>query len=253
MVLILVGALIIGLTMGLLGSGGSILTVPILVYLLHQPEKVAVAGSLAIVGAISLVACLPYVMRNNISWRNVLFFGVPGMLGTYAGAWLSQYLPGWLQLAIFALVMLIAAVFMLRAAPEQAAPNAGARSIGKIGLDGLAVGVLTGVVGVGGGFLIIPALVVLGNVAMHQAIGTSLAIIALKSATGFAKYHHVLSQQQVALDWPVISIFSAVGIIGSLAGAYWAARLPQQGLRQAFGALLIVMGLFILVQTALRG
>lgn len=121
MLLALLGALLIGLSLGLLGSGGSILTVPVLVYLLDQPEKIAIAGSLAIVGAISAAGSLPYARQQLIDWRSVLWFGVPGMAGTWLGAVLSQFVPGELQLALFAIVMLLAAVLMARPPQLQAA------------------------------------------------------------------------------------------------------------------------------------
>jgi len=108
MLLAWMGAILIGLALGMLGSGGSILTVPILVYLVGEPDKLAIAESLAIVGLIALVGAVPYALKGLIDWRNVLFFGLPGMAGTYLGAYLSQWLPGVWQLGLFALVMLLA-------------------------------------------------------------------------------------------------------------------------------------------------
>ena len=176
-------ALAIGLTLGLLGSGGSILTVPVLVYLLGQPEKVAIAGSLAIVCAIALVGAVPYARQRLIDWRSVVLFGLPGMAGTWLGAWAAQFVSGALQLFVFALVMLAAAWSMFRAPP--AADGRGPRHAGLVVADGLAVGALTGFVGVGGGFLIVPALVLLGGLTIQRAIATSLLVIAMKSAAGF--------------------------------------------------------------------
>ncbi|MGI9325794.1 MAG: TSUP family transporter, partial [Pseudomonadales bacterium] len=132
------GALAIGLSLGLLGSGGSIVTVPVLVYLVGQDEKVAIASSLAIVGAIALAASVNNLRQGLIHWRSVWLFGVPGMLGTYAGAWSSSYVSGTMQLAVFAVVMIIAAAFMLRPAPVQSHAEP-ARSGAMIGLDGLLV------------------------------------------------------------------------------------------------------------------
>lgn len=111
---IIIGALIIGLLLGLMGSGGSILTVPVLVYLLGHDAKVAIAESLAIVGGIAIVTMFPYAHSRSVCWRNVVFFGVPGMAGTYLGAWLSHYLAGAVQLTLFAVMMLLAAVLMFR-------------------------------------------------------------------------------------------------------------------------------------------
>lgn len=243
------GAIAIGVSLGLLGSGGSIITVPVLVYLLGQDEKVAIAGSLFIVGSIALAGSLQYVRAGMIDWRNVLVFGAPGMAGTYLGALIAAYVPGVLQLAMFALVMLLASYMMLRPADlthEQHTP----REAWKIALDGLVVGVITGLVGVGGGFLIVPALVLLGGVAIHRAVATSLVIIALKSYSGFYKYIDVLDAQNLQLDWPTISLVTALGIAGSFFGARIARKMPQQRLKQGFGYFLIVMGLYILVRTA---
>ena len=183
----LLGACAIGLSLGLMGSGGSILTVPVLVYLVDQPEKVAIAGSLMIVGSIALLGSLPYMKQKQVDWTTVWLFGIPGMIGTYAGAWLSSYLSGIMQLAIFAVVMLLASYFMLRPKRNIEQESDHQRHVFKIIADGLIVGVVTGVVGVGGGFLIVPALVLLGGLTMRTAIATSLVIIALKSFSGFIK------------------------------------------------------------------
>ena len=244
------GAIAIGISLGLLGSGGSILTVPVLVYLLGQDEKVAIAGSLAIVGTIALIGSLPYLRDRLIDPRAVVLFGVPGMIGTYAGAWLAAYVPGIAQLALFALVMLTAAWFMLRPIPLEDGANRTPRAHWKIALDGLVVGVLTGLVGVGGGFLIVPALVLLGGLSMHRAVATSLVIIALKSYSGFWKYLDVLHDQNLELDWPTIGLVTALGIAGSFAGKQLASRIQQERLRHIFGVFLIVMGIYILARSA---
>jgi len=243
------GAIAIGLSLGLLGSGGSILTVPVLVYLMGQDEKVAIAGSLAIVGTIALIGSLPYLLSKQIDGRAVLIFGVPGMAGTYLGAWSATFIPGIVQLALFALVMLIASWFMLRPMKLEVAVSPKPRSPWKIGGDGLGVGVITGLVGVGGGFLIVPALVLLGGLTMHRAVATSLVIIALKSFTGFWKYLDVLHQQNLNLDWSAIALVTVLGIAGSFAGNFLANRLPQDRLKKIFGVFLIVMGIYILVRS----
>lgn len=247
--LAIAGALLIGISLGLLGSGGSILTVPVLVYLLGQPEKIAIAGSLAIVGAIALAGAVPWALSKHVHWRSVLWFGVPGIVGTVGGAALSAFVTGELQLIVFAIVMLIASWFMLRGMPS-APPVPGAadhrRPIAKLALDGIAVGALTGFVGVGGGFMIVPALVLLGRLDMHRAVGTSLVIIALKSFAGFGQYLVVLDALDLAVDWQVIGVFTAIGIAGSVVGNRIGRRVPQATLKRGFGALLIPMALYIL-------
>lgn len=246
MLLAWMGAILIGLALGMLGSGGSILTVPILVYLVGEPDKLAIAESLAIVGIIALVGALPYALRGLIDWRNVLFFGLPGMAGTYLGAYFSKWVPGVWQLGLFAVVMLLAAHMMFRPPRLEAMPQK--RSYLKIILDGLVVGVLTGLVGVGGGFLIVPALVLLGGLPMHLAVGTSLLIVAMKSASGFYKYLHLLPDQGYSVHWDIVLIFALLGILGSLFGGRLAALLPQLTLRRGFAGFLVVMGIFILWQ-----
>jgi len=262
---IVIGALIIGLTLGVLGSGGSILTVPVLTYLLGHNSKAAIAESLAIVGAISIVAVFPYARSKQVDWRSVVFFGVPGMIGAYFGAWLSEFVSGEVQLTLFALVMLAAAWMMARKPQgkvdpisnpldENVADSDGLEirsaekrhSLWKIGAEGLAVGVITGLVGVGGGFLIVPALVLLGGLPMRVAIGTSLAVIALKSLSGFYKYMDVLETVNVSIEWWTVAAFIVVGVIGSIMGKLIAARINQRALQQGFAVFLLVMGLFVL-------
>jgi uncharacterized membrane protein YfcA/rhodanese-related sulfurtransferase len=247
----LLGAVAIGLVLGLLGSGGSILTVPVLVYLAGHAEKVAIAESLAIVGAIAAVGAVPYARQRLVDWHSVLYFGVPGIAGTYGGAALAKWVPGAVQLALFAVVMILAAGLMFRGrkgleeadgAPRKRQP------LWLIGIEGLLVGVLTGLVGVGGGFLIVPALVLLGGLSMRLAVGTSLLIVAAKSAAGFWKYTDVLADAGQHVDWQLIGLFAAIGIAGSVVGNALSQRVPQAQLKRGFAVFLVVMGGFILVR-----
>lgn len=242
------GAIAIGISLGLLGSGGSILTVPVLVYLVGQDEKVAIAGSLFIVGSIALAGSLQFVRAGLINWRTVAIFGVPGMAGTYLGAAIAAYVSGLTQLALFAVVMLLASYLMLRPI-RLTDPVPAPRALWKIAADGLAVGVITGLVGVGGGFLIVPALVLLGGLSMHQAVATSLVIIALKSYSGFYKYLEVLDTQDLGLDWPVLGLVTVLGIAGSVVGSRLAKKVHQDRLKRWFGYFLIVMGIYILARS----
>jgi Predicted permeases len=241
------GALLVGLVLGLLGSGGSILTVPVLVYLVGEPNKLAIAESLGIVTLISLVGALPFAYKRQVDWRSVGLFGVPGMGGAYLGAYLSKFMSGTVQLAIFAAVMLLAAVMMFRrTAPEPGeAPDP---AYWKVMLDGFGVGILTGIVGVGGGFLIVPALVLLGGLPMHLAIGTSLCIIALKSISGFVKYIDVMGEVGFSIHWDLVLIFSLIGIVGSFVGGRIGAYVPQARLKRGFAFFLVLMGVVILGQ-----
>ena len=244
------GAVFIGLSLGLLGSGGSILTVPILVYVLGQPDKVAIAGSLAIVGGISLFGAIPFAVGRRIDWRSVLFFGVPGMIGSFGGAFLAQYVSGAVQLLLFSIIMLVAAVIMFKPKRKDDDAPHKPHPIWQIAIEGVIVGVITGLVGVGGGFLIVPALALLGGLPMHVAIGTSLLIIALKSFVGFFEYLHVLSDLNLSMDWTVVLIFVGVGVVGSLIGKTIGSRVPQLALQRTFAVFLLMIGSFILWQNA---
>ena len=245
MFLSLIGALAIGLTLGILGSGGSILTVPVLTYLVGLEDKVAIASSLAIVGAISLVAAIPQARRGLVDARSVMFFGLPGMAGAYLGADLSRYVSGTTQLSVLAALMLLAAVLMLR--PVKPKTSTKTQAAWMISLEGAIIGVLTGFVGVGGGFLIVPSLVFLGGLSMQRAVATSLVIIALKSAMGFVKYVDVLNDLDLSLDLRVLVLFSAIGILGSLSGTKVGAMVSQRALRQSFAGLLVVIGGLLVV------
>lgn len=234
---------LIGLSLGLLGGGGSILTVPILVYVMGFEPKQAIAMSLAIVGTTALVGAQQHWRAGNVDWRVALPFGLVAMGGTYLGARLAVFFSGAAQLALFGGVMLIAAVFMFRdRTPEDAPPLAtGALATILVVAEGLAVGVLTGLVGVGGGFLIVPALVLLARLPMKRAIGTSLLVIAAKSFAGFAGY-----LGQVEVPWGFLAGFTAVAILGIFAGTRLIRFVSQHRLKQAFAVFLIVMGAFIL-------
>lgn len=250
MILALLGALAIGLSLGLLGSGGSILTVPVLHYLVGQPEKLAIGGSLLVVGLIAAAASVPYALGRQLDWRKVGWFGVPGMAGAWIGASLAQWVPGAVQLALFATVMLAAAWRMLRGG-VAAAPGRGAGRLTVVA-GGTGVGLLSGLVGVGGGFLIVPALVLLAGVPMIDAVGTSLAIIALNAFTGFARYLGVLDHEGLELDWPVLLAIAAIGVAGSFAGHRLGRRLPQATLRRVFGVFLLAMAAFIAIDVGPR-
>lgn len=256
MIYALIGALAVGFSLGMFGSGGSILTVPVLVYLLGHPDKVAIAESLAIVGGIAVLTAIPYARAGLVDWRSVVLFGLPAMAGTYAGAWLGGLVAGVVQLLVFALVMLMAAYQMWKrsrkATPAESTPGAKPRAWLRIGLDGLGVGVLTGFVGVGGGFLIVPALVLLGGLPMRRAVATSLVIIALKSGVGFWKYLDVLAEgrggTEGGIQWEVIGLFVGVGFVGSLTGKAVSTRFDPAALQRGFAGFLVLMAVFILVK-----
>ena len=247
------GGLLIGVCLGLLGSGGSILTVPLLVYLLGHDPKVAIAESLAIVGGIALIGAIGPALRKRVDWPSVLFFGIPALVGTVGGVWASQFMAGSLQLAIFAVVMLLAAGLMFRgksgSVGDEDRPPRTTRDLVLVMLEGTGVGILTGIVGVGGGFLIVPALVLLGRLSMGVAVGTSLVIIAIKSLFGFLKNWDQFAGSEFEISWVTIALFVGFGGVGSLLGSGLGRRIPQERLRQVFGGFLVVMGIAILVVT----
>ena len=242
-------AALIGLSLGLLGGGGSILTVPIFVYVLGFGAKESIAMSLAVVGATSLFGAFSHWRAGNVNLRVATIFGVVAMAGTYLGARLAVFFSGAAQLALFAIVMLLAAFFMFRekkpAAETQTLDGPATKDmpVGLIVVEGILVGILTGLVGVGGGFLIVPALVLLGKVPMKQAVGTSLLVISMKSAAGFAGY-----MGQVEVPWGFMALFTAVAITGILAGTHLVKFVSQDALKKGFAVFLLVMGVFILYQ-----
>lgn len=251
MVFAFCGALAIGLSLGLLGSGGSILTVPILVFVLQRPDKLAVAESLAIVGTVALAGAIPYAARRLIHWRTVWIFGLSGVLGSYAGACLAHYLSGRTQFILFGVVMIVAASMMVKDRKWIEPASDVQHPTWLMMLEGFLIGSLTGCIGVGGGFIIVPALVLLINLPMYLAIGTSLTIIAMNSMTGFVKQFLSLQQLDMQVSWAIIVIFSAVGILGTLLGSFLAKKIPQTRLRKLFGYMMLPLGLYILFSAIL--
>ena len=254
MLTIIIGAIIVGLILGLLGSGGSAIMVPILVYLVGHDAKISIAESMAIVGAISLAGAIPYAKKKLINWNSVVLFGIPAMAGTFLGAWLGGLASDAVQLTVFGAVLLLSAGLMIRKAfgKEKAieAHESGERSPVTllrgllIVLEGIAVGTLTGFVGVGGGFLIVPALFILGKLPMRTAIATSLVIIVMKSLVGFLKYQQYLSAHDQSVDWATIAIFIGVGVGGCFFGQQLNSQLNQRALKQAFAIFLVFVGAF---------
>ncbi|MFB6836931.1 sulfite exporter TauE/SafE family protein [Streptomyces sp. NPDC056361] len=244
--LIVAASLLIGVSLGILGGGGSILTVPILVYLAGQETKEAIATSLFVVGVTSIAALIPHARAHRVRWRTGLLFGAFSMAGAYGGGRLAEYVPGTVLLVAFALMMLATAAAMLRKprpGRERTRPAHKDLPLKHIAVEGLAVGAVTGLVGSGGGFLVVPALAILGGLPMGIAVGTSLLVIAMKSFAGLAGH-----LSGVSIDWGVALTVTAAAVIGSLIGGRLAGRIPQDALRKAFGWFVVVMGVFVLAQ-----
>lgn len=236
-------ALLIGVSLGLLGGGGSILTVPILTYVLGMPAKEAIAASLFIVGATSIVSVVNHARHGRVDWRTGVIFGLAGMVGAFAGGLLGGFIPGAILMLLFVAMMVATAVAMIRGRKAKEGAAHSGLPLVRILLDGFAVGLVTGLVGAGGGFLIVPALVLLGGLPMALAVGTSLLVIAMKSFAGLGGYLF-----SVSLDWPVVLAVTAVAIAGSFIGAKLVGVVPEKALRKGFGWFVLVMGAFVLVQ-----
>ncbi|MFE1270755.1 sulfite exporter TauE/SafE family protein [Streptomyces sp. NPDC058758] len=243
--LIVAASLLIGVSLGVLGGGGSILTVPILVYLAGQDTKEAIATSLFVVGVTSLAALVPHARAHRVRWRTGLFFGAFSMAGAYGGGRLAEYIPGTALLIAFALMMLATAYAMLRRPRPAGEPKArrGDLPLKHIAVEGLLVGAVTGLVGSGGGFLVVPALALLGGLPMGIAVGTSLLVIAMNSFAGLAGH-----LSGVTIDWGLALTVTTAAVLGSLIGARLTGRVPQQVLRRAFGWFVVAMGVFVLTR-----
>lgn len=243
-----------GLVLGLFGSGGSIITTPALLYLLHVEPKSAIAMSLGIVAVTATLAAAHHYRQGHVNLKVTAVFGAFGIIGTYAGARLGVITPAAIQLGVFALVMYAASWRMLRPArPRSGSVGAAAaeavstREIryGHVALHGVAVGALTGLVGVGGGFLIVPALVLLSGLTMKQAVGTSLAVVAIKSYAGFVGY-----AGEVPIDFELMAVFIGVAVAGSFVGNWIGNRLPSSMLQKAFAVFLLLVATYILYDQA---
>lgn len=275
MILAWLGAGAVGLSLGLLGSGGAILTVPILVYLVGHDEKSAIAESLAIVASIAIAGMIRAAAQGRVNLRSAMLLAVPGIAGTYLGAHLATHVPGTVQLALLAVLMLTASTMMFKSGGGKrqksaqqsldrcanATPDgkpAASRGVWIILLQGVGLGLATGLVGVGGGFLIVPVLVILQRLPMPTAVGTSLAIIAVNSSTGFLKYWSMLGTHvtppgnALHIDWSIIAVFATLGIAGSLVGNALAGSINQNTLKRIFAVFLVVMAIYILFRQAPR-
>ncbi|MEU5941340.1 sulfite exporter TauE/SafE family protein [Micromonospora sp. NPDC047548] len=237
-------AVLIGVSLGLLGGGGSILAVPLLVYVADLPAKEAIATSLLVVGATSAVGVIPHARANRVRWRTGLIFGFAGMTGAYAGGRLAEFIPAGFLLTGFAVMMLATAIAMIRGRRNaEGKPVPHELPVLRVILDGVVVGLVTGLVGAGGGFLVVPALALLGGLPMPVAVGTSLVVIAMKSFAGLAGY-----LSSVSINWGLAAAVTAAAIIGSTAGGRLAGRIPADILRKSFGWFVVVMGVFVLGQ-----
>lgn len=244
LIVVVLLAIVVGLSLGLLGGGGSILTVPLLTYVAGMDPKEAIAASLFVVGTTSVVSTFAHARKGNVQWRTGLIFGAASMAGAFLGGLLGGFIPGVVLMIAFALMMIATAAAMLRG--RKKASGTGEKKslpLVKIILEGLVVGMVTGLVGAGGGFLVVPALALLGGLAMPVAVGTSLLVISMKSFAGLAGY-----LTSVSLDWPLVLAVTGAALVGALIGARLTSVVPEQALRKGFGVFVLVMGVFVLSQ-----
>ncbi len=254
-----ISALIIGLALGLMGGGGSILTVPVLVYLLAYSPVMATAYSLFVVGTTSLVGSISYYRKGLVSVKTAVIFGLPSVLMVFlTRKFIIPAIPDTLfsiagltvtkdifLMVLFALLMVFASVGMIkgRKAVVENEDQAQKFNYPAILVEGAVVGLLTGLVGAGGGFLIVPALVLFSKLKMKMAVGTSLFIIAAKSLVGF-----VGDVSNYEIDWTFLMIFTAISIVGIIIGTKLSEKVPGPILKKWFGWFVLIMGVYILMK-----
>ncbi len=246
--LIIVSALIIGLSLGIFGSGGAILTFPTLVYLLGYDEKSAVIGSLFIVALISFFTAIPRWFTTGVSKVHLLYFALPGLFGSYAGAYLGSYVASIVQITVFVALMFVASIKMLTMKETVASKPA---SYVILIFIGFLVGLVTGFIGVGGGFLIVPALVLLSNLNINKAVATSVVIIFLQSTIGLLSYHEHSAVLFSQIEWPILALIGCIGVVGSYLGLWLQKFINQMLLTKLFGYFLILMASIILIDKVL--
>lgn len=255
-----IGSIAIGIALGLIGGGGSILTVPLLVYLFHIDAVLATAYSLFIVGITSTVGSVTYFQKKLVNVRTAIVFGIPSIIAVFATrAFLVPAIPneifniGEFQVTKSILMLLLFAVLMIAASYSMIKKDKTNKTVSEpqkqqfnyplILIEGAVVGVITGLVGAGGGFLIIPALVVLSKLPMKEAVGTSLVIIAAKSLIGFFG-----EGGETVIDWLFLMKISAFAIAGIFIGSALSKRIDGAKLKPVFGWFVLVMGIYIIIR-----
>ncbi len=244
--LTLASGVLVGLSLGLVGGGGSILTVPILVYVLGESVHLATGTALAIVGANALIGAWEHRQAGRVRLPVALTFGSVGILGALAGSWLNHLAPERAVLVGFALLMLAAATAMVRVRLSEGSTAQRLELSWRVVLAGLTVGALTGFFGVGGGFLIVPALVLVLGLPMRDAVGTSLVVIAINAAAALIGHLRF-----GGIDLEVTVLFIIGGAVGSILGSRLSGRIDEQRLRQGFAGLVVLVAFYIIARTVL--
>ena len=238
-------AVFVGISLGLLGGGGSILTVPLLAYVAGLDPKQAIATSLLVVGVTSAVGAVTHARAGRVRWKVAAVFGAAAMVGAYTGGRLARFVPGNILLIAFSMIMIFAAMAMLRGRKDVGDESAGRLPVAKIVLQGATVGLISGLVGAGGGFLLVPALALLGGLPMPAAVGTSLVVISMQSFAGFAGH---LSGESI--DWKLAGMVTAAAVIGSVIGGRLTDYVEPTTLRKAFGWFVLAMAALVLAEEA---
>ena len=243
-------AVAVGLTLGVLGAGGSILTVPIFLYVLKVPVKPAIAMSLPVVAVAALAGFLLHRRKGVVNPRVALPFGISAVVGAFAGARIAPFIDERVQLILFAIAAATAGVLMWRR-PSAAEPRAGSHpprgsAVALLVFQGLGIGAVTGLIGVGGGFMIVPALVLLTGLPMTEAVATSLLVIALNAASGFLGYVGT-----VPLDWGLVAAFTAFTLVGIALGTRLSGRISAARLRRAFSVLVMLVAGYVVLRSVL--
>ena len=242
-ILALLFALAIGFSLALLGSGGSIITLPVLVYAARVPPQQAVGMSLAVVGGTSLAATVMNARSGLVHLKAAVLFSLTGIVGALGGAQLTHLVSPALLMLIFAALMIVIATLMLRGGVGHDRDPTEHCQWQSCALTGFAVGGLTGFLGVGGGFLIVPALVFFGHLPLKSAIVTSLLVIAVNSFAGLAAH-----LQQAPFDWTIAGLFLGASLVGMIGGRYFAQRLAVGHLRRAFAWFVLAVGAFVIAK-----
>ncbi|MEO6447280.1 MAG: sulfite exporter TauE/SafE family protein, partial [Gemmatimonadaceae bacterium] len=241
---------VVGLVLGLLGGGGSILALPLFLYVFRVPTKPAIAMSLAVVGMSSFIGFLSHWRQGTVNLRIAVPFGLTAMTGAFVAARLAKFVPAQLQLGLFVVFATAAALLMLRdsrrTVEDSVVPAGGserARFSIPMASQALGVGALTSLIGAGGGFVIVPALVLMARIPVRIAVGSSLLIIAMNALSGFAGYIG-----QVPINWTLVGAFTGVAAVGATIGTRFVPHVPQTRIKQGFAVLILVLGTYLVLR-----
>lgn len=248
-------SIVIGLFVGLLGAGGSILTTPLFVYVEKMEPVAAISSSLLVVMAASTFALVRHGVRGLIQWRTGFVFGSSGMLSAFVGGRIGAHLPGEALLFAFSVIMLFTGIAMIRRSKKPEVLRVGQVKVYRLILDGALVGFMTGIVGAGGGFMVVPALVLFGGLAIREAIATSLLVVVMKSVGAFTGYALkfgdgalISLNEKIAFDFRIIMMAILGASIGAIVGSLFSAKMKPERLTVAFGWFVILIASLVFLE-----